>query len=64
MDKIEILEMLYDIIRKVDTRDIGSECLSFEVMDSDDLLRSIALKIQELTREQNWIDDNQPDIEQ
>jgi hypothetical protein len=64
MDKIEILEMLYDILRTVDVRDIGSEYEIFETMDHRDLLHSIAAKIQQLTREQNWIDDNQPDMEQ
>jgi hypothetical protein len=64
MDKIEILETLYDILRTVDVRDIGSEYEIFETMDHRDLLHSIAAKIQQLTREQNWIDDNQQDMEQ
>lgn len=64
MDKIEILEILYDILRTVETRDIGSEYEIFETISHRDLLYSIALKIEQLTKEQNWIDDNQPDMEQ
>ena len=64
MDKIEILEILYEILQSTNTRDLGSEYDVFETIDHKDLMHSIAMKIESLTREQNWIDDNQPDVEQ
>jgi hypothetical protein len=45
MTKLEILEMLLELIYSTDIRNVGTELYEFYVMDRDDLISEIERKI-------------------
>lgn len=45
MTKLEVLELLADLLRKLDRKEIGSDACSFCVVDADDLMFEIDKEI-------------------